>query len=285
MVVPFVFLFVLLSLYHLPAVLPPIPISPQSLPLGPYSVGRFILSGIYEGLATRTSGSTIQKPTKRGETWLFEVNLPTGPRVASSSSSSSLSSSSLSSSSLSSSSLSSSSLSSLSSLSSSSKQPSFCVRQCVVSRGARILCGPLLPPSLLFFLLRFPVCPVSPVFRVACPRFYPPTLSLLSARLGADKTSSVFSRRSHLPRRSRWPRHFIVTVRSDFHDFPDWPGSRAKVDPSSVRADKLRERVTPHCDLHSTRTPTYLGVFRRTVSVLRSTRGKLTGKGWGWRAR
>lgn len=250
MVVPFV----LLGLYHLPAVLPPFPISRP--PLNPYPFAPTLsvvssFSGIYEGLATRTSGSTIQKPTKRGETWLFEVNLPTGRRVASSS------------------------------LSSSSKQPSLCVRQCVVSRGARILYGPLLPPSLLFFLLRFPVCPVSPVFRVARPRFYPPALPLLSARLGADKPSSVFSRRLHLPRRSWWPRHFIATVRPDFHDFPDWPGSRAKVDPSSVRADKLRERVTPRCDLHSTRTPTYLGVFRLSVSVLRSTRGKLAGKGWG----
>lgn len=88
MVVPFV----LLGLYHLPAVLPPIPIS--RLPHNPYLFAPTLsvvssFSGIYEGLATRTSGSTIQKPTKRGETWLFEVNLPTGRRVASSSLSSS----------------------------------------------------------------------------------------------------------------------------------------------------------------------------------------------------
>lgn len=238
MVVPFV----LLGLYHLPAVLPPFPISRP--PLNPYPFAPTLsvvssFSGIYEGLATRTSGSTIQKPTKRGETWLFEVNLPTGRRVASSS------------------------------LSSSPKQPSLCVRQCVVSRGV----------SSSSYVSLFVLCHLCSVSRVHVSTLLPS----LCCQLGSVPTNlRQYSRDAYTYLDDLGGRDTLsLPFDPDFHNFPDWPGSRAKVDPSSVRADKLRERVTPRCDLHSTRTPTYLGVFRLSVSVLRSTRGKLTGKGWG----
>lgn len=139
------------------------------------------------------------------------------------------------------------------------------------------------PSSSSSYVSLFVLCHLCSVSRVHVSTLLPS----LCCQLGSVPTNlRQCSRDAYTyPRRYCWPRHFIATVRPDFHDFPDWPGSRAKVDPSSVRADKLRERVTPRCDLHSTRTPTYLGVFRLSVSVLRSTRGKLTGEGWGRRAR